>query len=88
MDFCNSTGLILGIIFSLYIEEIRQFLSSTFNLHIFPEDVYFLSEMPSEITLKSIIVISFFSIFVTILASLFPALSVTKIEPVKALKYE
>ena len=82
------TGLILGIIFSIYIEEIRQFLSSTFNLHIFPEDVYFLSEMPSEITIESIITISIFSIFITILASLFPALSVTKIEPVKALKYE
>ncbi len=81
-------GVIFGITFSVYIEEIRQFLSLTFNLQIFPEDVYFLSEMPSEISIESILSISLFSIVITILASLFPSLAVTKIEPIKALKYE
>ena len=81
-------GIIFGVIFSIYIEEIRQFLSFTFNLQIFPEDVYFLSEMPSEISIKSILSISIFSIVITALASLFPALAVTKIEIIKALKYE
>ena len=55
---------------------------------IFPEDVYFLNEMPSEISISSILTISAFSIFITILASLFPSLAVVKIEPIKALKYE
>ena len=82
------TGLIFGIVFSLNIESIRLFLSDTFNLQIFPEDVYFLTEMPSEISLSSIIIISGFSILTSIFASLFPSLTVTKIEPVKALKYE
>ena len=58
------------------------------DLQIFPEDVYFLSEMPSEISIESILSISVFSIIITILASLFPSLAVTKIEPIKALKYE
>ena len=81
-------GVIFGVIFSIYIEEIRQFLSLVFNLQIFPEDVYFLNEMPSEISISSILTISAFSIFITILASLFPSLAVVKIEPIKALKYE
>tara|TARA_A100001015_G_C14697523_1_gene596952 strand:+ start:172 stop:684 length:513 start_codon:yes stop_codon:yes gene_type:complete len=81
-------GVVLGVLFSIYIEEIRQFLSITFNLQIFPEDVYFLNEMPSEISVDSILSISIFSIVITILASLFPSLAVTKIEPIKALKYE
>ena len=81
-------GVILGVTFSIYIEEIRQFLSSVFNLQIFPEDVYFLDEMPSEININSIILISFFSIAVSSVASFFPSLVVTKIEPIKALKYE
>ena len=81
-------GVILGVTFSIYIEEIRQFLSSVFNLQIFPEDVYFLDEMPSEINAKSILSISLFSIVVTSLASLFPSFAVAKIEPIKALKYE
>ena len=81
-------GVLLGIIFSIYIEEIRQFLSSVFNLQIFPEDVYFLDKMPSEISVNSILLISIFSIFISSLASFFPSLVVTKIEPIKALKYE
>ena len=81
-------GVILGVTFSIYIEEIRQFLSSVFNLQIFPEDVYFLDEMPSEINAKSILSISLFSIVVTSLASLFPSFAVAKVEPIKALKYE
>ena len=64
-------GVMLGVVFSINIEEIRQFLSSFFNLQIFPEDVYFLDEMPSEISTNSIILISFFSLFVSSLASFF-----------------
>ena len=82
------TGVLLGVIFSIYIEEIRQFLSSFFNLQIFPEDVYFLDKMPSEISVNSILSISLFSIAVSSLASFFPSLVVTKIQPIKALKYE
>tara|TARA_Y100000590_G_scaffold467904_1_gene648508 strand:+ start:2274 stop:3509 length:1236 start_codon:yes stop_codon:yes gene_type:complete len=86
--FATIIGVVIGVIFSMYIEEIRQFLSLIFNLEIFPKDIYFLSEMPSELTFKSILSISIFSILVTTVASLFPAMAVTKIEPIKALKYE
>ena len=86
--FATIAGLILGIVFSIYIEDIRQFISLVFNLEIFPTDIYFLSKMPSEISLKSILSISIFSIIITTLASFFPSLAVTKIKIIKALKYE
>ncbi|MBO6488026.1 MAG: lipoprotein-releasing ABC transporter permease subunit [Pelagibacteraceae bacterium] len=86
--FATIVGLILGIVFSIYIEDIRQFISLVFNLEIFPTDVYFLSKMPSEISLKSILSISIFSIIITTLASFFPSLAVTKIKTIEALKYE
>ena len=86
--FATIAGLILGIVFSIYIEDIRQFVSLVFNLEIFPTDVYFLSKMPSEISLKSILSISIFSIIITTLASFFPSLAVTKIKTIEALKYE
>ena len=86
--FATVAGIVLGVIFSIYIEEIRQFLSIAFNVQIFPEDVYFLEEMPSKISVNSILSIGLFSILITILASLFPSFAVTKIEPIKALKYE
>ena len=86
--FATIAGLILGIVFSIYIEDIRQFISLVFNLEIFPTDIYFLSKMPSEISLKSILSISIFSIIITTLASFFPSLAVTRIKTIEALKYE
>ena len=81
-------GIFLGVMFSLYIENLRSFLSNIFNISLFPEEIYFLSTMPSEINLSSIFVISICSIIITILVSIFPAIKASKLDPVKALKYE
>ena len=81
-------GIFLGVMFSLYIENLREFLSSTFNISLFPEEIYFLSTMPSEINPTSIFIISLCSIFITIIVSIFPAIKASKLDPVKGLKYE
>ena len=81
-------GVFLGITFSIYVENIRIFISSTFDLSLFPEEVYFLSTMPSEINIGSIFLISVCSIFITIIVSIFPAMNAAKLDPIKSLKYE
>ena len=87
---CSATifGVVIGIIFSVYIENIRQFISNLFNITLFPEEIYFLSTMPYELDFKSIILISICSIIATCLVSLFPAIKASNLDTIKSLKYE
>ena len=82
------TGVTIGILFSYYIEEIRVLITSIFNIRLFPEEIYFLSQMPSEINLGYILIISFFSLLITFLATIVPSLAAANLDPIKALKYE
>ena len=81
-------GIFLGVTFSVYVEDIRQLLSTLFSISLFPEEIYFLSTMPSEINIFSIFIISMCSIIITIIVSIFPALKAAKLDPIKNLKYE
>ena len=81
-------GIFLGVIFSIYIENLREFLSNIFNISLFPEEIYFLSKMPSEIKIDSIIIIFICSILITIIVSIFPAIKASKLDLAKTLKYE
>ena len=86
--FATLSGVIFGVLFSFYVEEIRELITFLFNIQLFPEEIYFLSKMPSEINIISILIISGFSLTITIFASLFPSLAAAKLDPVRALKYE
>ena len=86
--FATIFGIILGVTFSIYVENLRQFLSSVFNISLFPEEIYFLSSMPSELNPVSIFIVSFCSILITIIVSIFPALKAANLDVIKAIKYE
>ena len=81
-------GILLGILFSIYIENIREFLSSVFSIRLFPEEIYFLNKMPSEINPESIVLISICSLIITTIVSIYPAMKASKMNTARALKYE
>ena len=86
--FATICGIILGILFALNIENIRIFLYTSFNLEIFPSDIYFLDKLPSEINISSILIIFFISIIISAIASYLPALKISKMNTFRALRYE
>ena len=81
-------GILFGTLFSYYIENIRKFLSEIFDIKLFPEEIYFLSKMPSEINVLNIFLIAICSIIITSIVSIYPAIKASKLDPVKGLKYD
>ena len=81
-------GIILGVLFSIYIENIREFMSNAFSINLFPEEIYFLSKMPSEINPGSIFLIAICSIIITTIVSIYPAVKASRMNTSRALKYE
>ena len=82
------SGIIIGIFFSKNIESVRILISNLFNVSLFPEEIYFLSKIPSEIDPFFIFIISLFSVVITCLVSIFPAMRASKLDTIKSLKYE
>ena len=81
-------GVIIGILFSLYLENIRKFISSTFDIILFPDEIYFLEKIPSHIDISSVLIIVVSSISITCIVSLYPASRAAKLNTSRALKYE
>ena len=81
-------GAIVGLIISSNIEEIRSFISTVFGQELFSAKIYFLSNLPSKINFNEVFIVIFISIFLTLIASIFPAWKASKIAPAEALRYE
>ncbi len=81
-------GLILGILFSINIKSIQKFLENLLDTKLFSEEVYYLSSLPSKISLNEIFIILITSILITTISTIFPALRSAKVDPIKSLRNE
>ena len=79
-------GVLFGIIISYNLENIRLFLNDYLNISIFPPEIYFLNQLPSHVNFNSVFLIALFSFVIVLIASFFPALNASKLDPVKNLK--
>lgn len=84
----TATGTILGTLFALNIESIRQWIQSITHTELFSEEIYFLSKLPAEVKWDEVIVIVSMAVVISILATLYPAWRAAKLDPVEALRYE
>jgi lipoprotein-releasing system permease protein len=81
-------GLVIGVVFCLNIEAIRQFLSSLTGTQLFNPEIYFLSRMPAEMDTSEVIAVVLMSLTLSLLATLYPSWRAARLDPVEALRYE
>ena len=80
-------GFIVGMLISLNIEAIRQFLSWITNTDLFPEKLYFLSKLPAEVAFGETSAVVVMALSLSFLATLYPSWRAARLDPVDALRY-
>jgi lipoprotein-releasing system permease protein len=81
-------GLILGVIFCTFIEQIQAAVEFVTGTVVFDPETYFLSRLPARIEWLEVLWITLFAFAMSCLATLPPAIRASKIDPVEALRYE
>ncbi len=81
-------GLIIGILFTINIKSIQSFLEYLLGTKLFSEEVYYLSSLPSKISINEVVYVLCVAIIIAIISTIFPALSSARIDPIKSLRSE
>lgn len=81
-------GVVLGVIFSLNIENIRQFLQGLTGTELFSAEIYFLSQLPAKLDWAEVWQVVVMALGLTFLATLYPSYRAARLNPVEALRYE
>jgi lipoprotein-releasing system permease protein len=81
-------GLVIGIVFCTYIEEIRQFVAWMAGTTVFDPNVYYLTRLPADINPVETGSIVVMALVLSVLATLYPSWRASRLDPVEALRYE
>jgi lipoprotein-releasing system permease protein len=82
------SGLILGVLFCLNIENIRQFIQTLTGTDLFNAEIYFLSQLPADMDISEVVLVCVMSLSLSFLATVYPAWRASRLDPVEALRYE
>jgi lipoprotein-releasing system permease protein len=63
-------------------------LESVFGIDLLPADVYYISDLPSDMQIDDVVKITLLSFGLSILATLYPAFRASRTQPAEALRYE
>jgi len=81
-------GLVLGIVFCLNIESIRELIAWMTSTTIFDPNVYYLTRLPADMDVRETVSIVAMALALSVLATLYPSWRASTLDPVEALRYE
>lgn len=82
------SGVALGVAVSLNIDVVVPFIERLFSMQFLAKDVYYISELPSDMHWSDVGTICVVSFVLTILATLYPSWRASRTQPAEALRYE
>jgi lipoprotein-releasing system permease protein len=86
--FGTLIGMAGGVLLALNVDVVVPWIEHVFGIHFLSKDVYYISELPSQLESGDVITISIVSFVLTLLATLYPSWRASRTNPAEALRYE
>jgi lipoprotein-releasing system permease protein len=86
--FGTLIGVAGGVALALNIEVVVPALERAFNVQFLEKSIYYITELPSDLQSRDVMVIAVMSLLISLLATLYPSLRASRINPAEALRYE
>jgi lipoprotein-releasing system permease protein len=84
----TSAGVALGVLAALNLESIVAFLEAVFGIKFLAADVYFISDLPSEVKATDVATIGLIALVLALVSTVYPARVASRTAPAEALRYD
>ncbi|MCX7187819.1 MAG: lipoprotein-releasing ABC transporter permease subunit [Proteobacteria bacterium] len=81
-------GVAGGILLTLNIDTVVPFIEKLVGMHFLSKEVYFITELPSDLRCNDVLIVAGFSFLISLLATIYPSWRASKVQPAEALRYE
>jgi len=81
-------GAAFGTLIALNIETIVPFIEQLFQVQFLAKDVYYISDLPSDLVWSDVITVVSVSFILSLLATIYPSFKASRVNPAEALRYE
>jgi lipoprotein-releasing system permease protein len=81
-------GVITGVVLTLNLEHILHGIESLLGVQLLPEDVYYITGLPTDMQPSDIAIIATIALVMALLATIYPAWRASRTPPAEALRYE
>jgi len=81
-------GAVGGVLLASNLETIIPMLEDFFGRKIFPEDIFYISTVPSELHMEDVWMITIAALLLAVIATIYPANRAASVQPAESLRYE
>jgi len=84
----TAAGVVAGVLIALNLESIVGFFETVFGIKFLAADVYFISDLPSELRYGDVVRIAALALVLALASTLYPAWVAARTAPAEALRYD